>query len=228
MGLGILATVSSGFADDGGRKYEVTVTNLTHGQPLTPVVIATHTKEFTPLFEVGKLANPELIEIAEDADVGPMVDLLTQNPHVKDVVVLQGTAPLPTLPDGPGGFAIRPGESASVNIKFDEKAKFLSLASMLANTNDAFIALRGVAGPGAKTVTYYSVAWDSGSEVNNEDCEVVPGPACLNFFAPAKEGAEGFVHIHRGIHGVGDLVPALHDWRNPVAKITVKRLSPGK
>ncbi len=37
-------------------------------------------------------------------------------------------------------------------------------------------------------------------------------------------GDEGYVHIHRGIHGVGDLVAAVHDWRNPVAKITITKV----
>jgi hypothetical protein len=37
-------------------------------------------------------------------------------------------------------------------------------------------------------------------------------------------GAEGFVHVHAGIHGIKDLVPARDDWRNPVARIEVRRL----
>ena len=102
----------------------------------------------------------------------------------------------------------------------------MSLVGMLANTNDAFYALQGVAGPSAGAVTYYAVAWDAGSEANNEVCQFVPGPACQHFFVRATEGAEGFVYVHSGIHGVGDLVPALHDWRNPVAKITIRRLHP--
>ena len=32
------------------------------------------------------------------------------------------------------------------------------------------------------------------------------------------------LHIHAGIHGVGDLDAATRDWRNPVALITVRRL----
>jgi hypothetical protein len=36
-------------------------------------------------------------------------------------------------------------------------------------------------------------------------------------------GGEGFVHIHPGIHGIGDLIPAQRDWRNPVAKISIER-----
>jgi hypothetical protein len=32
------------------------------------------------------------------------------------------------------------------------------------------------------------------------------------------------VHIHSGIHGVGDAIPAILDWRNPVAKIVIERM----
>jgi hypothetical protein len=34
---------------------------------------------------------------------------------------------------------------------------------------------------------------------------------------------EGFVHVHSGIHGGADLDPAMHDWRNPVALVTITR-----
>ena len=225
MWLAIFSTVASSFAKSGTQRYEVTVTNLTQGQPLTPAALVTHTRDFRPLFSAGEPSSSALIAIAEDANVEPLVQLLSQNSNVKDVVVLQGTAPLPTPPEGPGGFAIKPGESASVVITFSEKAKFVSLVGMLANTNDAFYELNGVAGPSSEAVTYYEIAWDAGSEGNNEDCQYVPGPACTSFFARAPEGAEGFVYVHSGIHGVGDLVPALHDWRNPVAKIVIQRLN---
>ena len=224
MWLSILFTAPRGFASDGPLRYEVTVTNLTQGQPLTPAVVVTHTSDFRPLFIAGEPASPELIAIAEDANVEPMVQLLSQDSNVRDVVVLQGTAPLPTPPEGPGGFAIRPGESASVVVKFGGRAKFVSLVGMLANTNDAFYALSGVAGPSREVITYYEIAWDAGSEENNEDCQFVPGPFCTHFFARATQGAEEFVYVHSGMHGVGNLVPALHDWRNPVAKIAIRRL----
>jgi len=35
---------------------------------------------------------------------------------------------------------------------------------------------------------------------------------------------EGYVSIHRGIHGNGQLNPAMFDWRNPGAKITIRRI----
>ena len=37
------------------------------------------------------------------------------------------------------------------------------------------------------------------------------------------DDGEGYVHIHRGMHGIGDLAPEIYDWRNPVAAITITR-----
>jgi len=57
---------------------------------------------------------------------------------------------------------------------------------------------------------------------------VIPGPNFVECGGPGKGGVagggEGFVHIHSGIHGVGDLKPALRDWNNPMALITVRRV----
>jgi hypothetical protein len=56
-------------------------------------------------------------------------------------------------------------------------------------------------------------AYDAGSETNDELSPTVAGL-----------GGEGFVNVHNGVHGIGDLVAATMDWRNLVAKITIKRV----
>ena len=68
-------------------------------------------------------------------------------------------------------------------------------------------------------------AYDAGSEQNTEACEDIPGPPCGPNDHPDVK-AEGYVHIHAGIHGIGSegVDPAMHDWRNPVAKITIERI----
>lgn len=68
-------------------------------------------------------------------------------------------------------------------------------------------------------------AYDAGSEANSESCTYIPGPPCGNAEVRDTGDAEGFVHVHAGVHGIGDLDPAMHDWRNPVAEITIKRVS---
>ena len=53
----------------------------------------------------------------------------------------------------------------------------------------------------------------------------MPLPMCGGDpFSDAADSDEGYVHIHSGIHGNGDLLPEIYDWRNPAAKITVQRL----
>ena len=75
-------------------------------------------------------------------------------------------------------------------------------------------------------------AYDAGSEGNNEDCGFVPGPACPDGSGNDRDtaDAEGYVHVHNGVHGVfeeeppPDLAPDAYDWRNPVARIVTTRI----
>jgi hypothetical protein len=100
---------------------------------------------------------------------------------------------------------------------------------MLVNTNDGFFAVDTEALPRFRggSRTYYAVAYDAGSELNNEHCDFVPGPACEGISGEnyrAVEGAEGFVYVHNGVHGIADLEPTMQDWNNPVAKVVVTRI----
>lgn len=200
--------------DDEEGKFEVTVTNLTRGQIISPSVVVTHTRKLAPLFTLGSEASPELAAMAEDANSDPLMKALDLEGYkVKDVQTIFGK-------EGP----IMPGESASVVVYTSRRSRNLTVIGMLVTTNDAFFALNGVRGPRYGSETYYSAAYDAGSEANNEKCEFIPGPPCKNPFARDTDGAEGYVHIHAGIHGVATLVPAEHDWRNPVAKVTITRL----
>ena len=76
---------------------------------------------------------------------------------------------------------------------------------------------------GNKTATAVSPVYDAGSEINDELCISIPGPVCGGA-AISPEDGEGYVHIHAGIHGIGDLAPATYDWRNPAARISVVRV----
>jgi len=94
--------------------------------------------------------------------------------------------------------------------------------TMLAHTHDAFFGIKHVqiTWEGEKTV--YANAYDAGIEENNETAAYIPAP----LFAGALrsyQNAEKFVHIHPGIHGMGDLMASMYDWRNPAAKIAVRR-----
>ena len=123
---------------------------------------------------------------------------------------------------------IPPGASASAVVTAEDDSSLVSLVGMLIHTIDGFYALNGVAIPEDGWVAYLSPAYDAGSEANTEDCAHIPGPFCGNPFNRVTVGAEGYVHIHAGVHGIGtgatNLIRATHDWRNPVARITIRRL----
>ena len=222
LGLPVLAALCAVFFGGylhGQTTFMVTVTNLTRGQVISPAVVATHGKNLQPLFTLGSPSSAELAAVAEDADNTGLVSMLSADPNVGDMqtIIFSGTGgPLP------------PGKSVSVQVSAPVGMLYLSVVGMLVTTNDAFFALNGVRLPLFGEKTEFSAAYDSGSEPNNELCAFIPGPPCGNAGVRDVANAEGFVHVHAGVHGIGDLVPADHDWRNPVAKITIRNMtSPG-
>lgn len=214
MAFGVFLLSAAAFAQN-PQRYEVTITNLTRGQTFTPVLVASHRAGVT-LFELGTPASVPLEIVAEDGDVGPLAMLLESNPAVRDTT---NSGP------PPGGFVL-PGASKTLIVEGGGGFDHLSVAAMLIPTNDAFFAVNGVEAPeGNRTLTVYSPAYDAGTEANDELCASIPGPVCGGEgFNASRAGAEGYVHIHAGIHGIGDLAPAVYDWRNPVAKITIRRV----
>ena len=147
----------------------------------------------------------------------PMTALLLGNPNVRDVV-------------NSGGL-LGPGKSVTQRVSTLGGFDNVSVAAMLIPTNDGFFAVNDAEGPnGQESITVFSPAYDAGTERNDETCASIPGPFFVECGGPGGGGApgsgEGYVHIHAGIHGIGDLDPALRDWRNPVARITIRRVNP--
>ncbi|CAM9888429.1 unnamed protein product, partial [Scytosiphon promiscuus] len=65
-----------------------------------------------------------------------------------------------------------------------------------------------------------------GTEVNNELCTSIPGPGCDEDSGNIQNApGEGFIHVHRGFHGVGDLAESSYDWRNPVAEVFIAKIA---
>ncbi len=202
--IGSIATVQASSETD--LYYQITVTNLTRAQIMSPFIVSTHSKPFS-LFTLGSPATPELSALAQDADASGLAILMAGAPGSREVAIS----------DGP----VLPGTTVVVEIPA-HRGKYVSVASMLVTTNDAFTGLNGVRVKG-KFRSYRSVAYDAGAENNDESCAYIPGPPCGNGGATSDEAGEGYVYVHSGIQGVGDLDSSL-DWRNPVALITIKRI----
>lgn len=188
--------------------YQVTITNLTRGTLFTPVLVVSH-KRGLKLFTAGTPASEGLAQLAEGGATAPLLAELEASGKVVDSAV---SDPLP------------PGASVTVQVSAAGKSRYLSLASMMLPTNDGFIALNGVrvAGKGGPR-SFHVAGYDAGTEHNDELCGSIPGPHCGGEGFNAESG-EGYVHIHAGLHGIGNLVAADRDWRNPVARVRVERI----
>jgi hypothetical protein len=210
-----------------GRSYDVTITDLTGGQPLTPPVVATHTGKH-PIFQVGQPASVGVREIAENGNNNPLLAQLGADPFGQISEFTQaGMGPLV-----PGGT-----DQVSFSIDGSNKAKRLSFVSMLICTNDGFTGADSLRLPGAvgKTKTMTTNGYDASTELNTEDyADIVPpcqsligdmsteGDTGTGFSNPAlAEG--GVIRHHPGIQGVDDLSPTIHGWTDPVARIEIER-----
>jgi hypothetical protein len=228
LGAGLVG----GSADAGGMpRYEVTIINLTDGQPLTPPVIATHRSKFN-LFLVGDLVSVGVMQVAENGNVPNLVSALDQVSMVDEVTA--GAEPL--VPAGLPGSAEFP-DRATFTIGAGGGTRFISFASMLICTNDGFTGINHVRLPRdvGDRIRMTAAGYDAGTEMNTEDLgDIVPpcqglvgvtgsDPGTGNSDPLLLEG--GVVHQHAGIIGDADLDPSVHGWDDPVVRVVVERIA---
>jgi len=228
----------------------VTVESLVpaHGVYFTPVWVGFHNGNFD-LFDIGSLAEPRVEHLAEDGNADPLradFTAVTSEAGGTDLVIT-----------APGGFAgapiFDPGETSSAFITLSgAEHRYLSFASMIIPSNDAFIGNHNphaievfdAAGnfKGKQIYTILgSMVWDAGTELNTEmdaaflnqttpntgvttAAPVLPHPGFLGSYG--NPGGEGL--ILGGINAAGTLIdPAGADFTLPyavVARITVEHV----
>ncbi len=201
----------------------VTITNTT-SQPVSPPLLVSHDGSFAPFF-VGEAASPELTLLAEDGSAAQLADVARAAEGVYGVAVADG--------------GLAPGTSVTLEIAAGEGA-VLTLVTMLVTTNDALVVWSAYAHDGMMSMDSMEPmddmmakqgvkndgvvrVYDAGTEANTELCAHIPGPPCGNKGARVVEGAEGFVGLHGGILGVGDLDPRMYGWLHPVLEVAVER-----
>jgi hypothetical protein len=218
-----VATLGSPAGADRVATYEVTVSNLTTGQWLTPPAAATHDREFS-LWRVGNSATVATKEIAENGNLDAAVGAFEASPLVFDWKVTPS-------PQGPPPIA--PGASVTFEITAPSNARF-SFASMLICTNDGFTGVDSLRLPrGRRPVVHALAGYDAGTEINTEAwVDLVPPCAQLTGFGDQGGTGvsnpalfeNGVIAHHPGIAGVADLVPAVHGWTDPVASVEIRRI----
>ena len=199
-------------------RWQVEVTNVTPGQTFTPILAATHYGGVA-LFELGAPASEALATLAEAGDTAPLTAALEANSRVSSVQTVGGL--------------LEPGQSVKFRVE-GRPGQRLSLAAMLIPTNDTFVAIDGIFLPPFSHSTIQALAYDAGSEPNDQNCANIPGPRCggQGGSPAADPGDEGFVHVSNGFHDLGSsdadgneiLPPAHYDWNDPVAIVTIRRI----
>ena len=235
VGAALVALVAAACDSDGNNglgvvnappvttaTYDVTVSNLTNGQPLSPIAVIADQGTFT-VFEIGQPASAALEVLAEGGDNS---DLLTSTAGVAGV----GGSASGAAPIGPAG-----SETVSVTVNQNLLAGLeISVSTMLVNTNDAITGVNDVpVGDMAvgDSVTLRAIAYDAGTEANSEAAATIPGPAGGGEgFNAARDDIADRVAMHPGVVGVEDgfVTSGLngqHKFDNPVAQITIVRVN---
>ena len=225
--------------DDASMKmYEVTVTNITPGQPLTPPLLVTHSADAS-IFTLGEKAGADLQQLAENGNADPVKESLEGTVGVCDIV--SGDGPLvpathtnmddyDSMVDDSMMADVGMPYTATYEVVADSKHQYLSFVSMLICTNDGFAGLSGVHLPSSGEETFLAVSYDAGTEMNTQDfADMVPPCQALSGVSSDDEGTgasnpdtaeHGIVIPHPGVFPGGDLT-SVHAWSDPVAIVTI-------
>ena len=224
----VVASVSAD-SEDAPITYRVTVENLTHGQPFTPPVIATHNRNIE-LFQRNQPANIGIQQIAENGNLAPMLDILSNSADVSDFTVAVAGDPPPLMPQS----------EVTVEITANSVNDVLSVAAMLICTNDSFAGLDSVTLPKqvGQTKTFKIRGYDAGTEINTEDfADIVPPCQGLTGVSSEDPGTgmsnpalaeNGVIRVDKrnggNVLGISDLLPSIHDWAGIVGTLTIERV----
>lgn len=201
-------------------SFDVTVSNLTNAQPLSPAAIIAHQDGYA-VFSIGAAATAGLEEMAEGGDNAAL--LAEADADALVIVTGSGTAPI-----GPAA-----SETVTIDLlESDLPGLRISVATMLVNTNDAFTGLNAMSVEGmavGDVVSVHGNAYDAGTEADTEAAAAIPGPAGGGEgFNAARDDQADRVSMHAGVVSQDDGFPTSdlgeqHRFDNPVVQISIER-----
>lgn len=220
LGWAILAIASASTAS--AQTYRVTIKNLTANQNFVGIHTSFHR---TPHFHfqtgsllpdpIAELFYPSILLAAAERDPVPS--------RTADRAMTRINT------------SITPGNMMTFKFKATSKQKFFSFFSPLHATDDGFVGIDSARLPRKRnqSVTISANVYDAGLFENTEDCDLAtvltllsPPPECApHEVVDVTLNPNSPVIIHSGIHGIGDLSAAKYDWKNPVAEISIQKIS---
>ncbi|MEL7328563.1 MAG: spondin domain-containing protein [Cyanobacteria bacterium J06634_6] len=211
-------------------EVTVTIDNLSpeEGIVLTPFWVGFHDGSYD-LYDPGVAASEGLALIAEDGDVSLLSAAFSAGNVDRVDGVITGSGIGPGSPP-----LIGPGSSATLTLDVDEMTPFLSFASMILPSNDAFIGNESGTSHrlfdadgnfiGTDFVVIGSQIQDAGSEINDESPESVPLLGMAHLVGPTENST---VMAHPGFEAGGNILSAFpgadfKDSLYPLARIRVE------
>jgi len=203
-------------------QFEITTTNLTNAQIMSPVAVIMHNAGFNNFID-GETASVAVETLAEGGDNAPLL----ADAAVADEYIVSGSAG-PVLPSSVGS-------ALTLDVPADQLSDLrLSVMSMLIRTNDAFTGLNATNISDMEvgsSRTFTAPTWDAGTEFDDEAAVNIPGADGEGFNA-ARNDRINRVRFHNGVvtnaspeFGLAssDLVEA-DRFLNPTSRITVRRV----
>ena len=207
------------------RSYEVTITNATAGQPLSPPALILHGENYQSFIE-GSAASIELEQLAEGGAAEPLVT----NANANSAVLTTGMGAAPILPGQAASYTL------SVEISDAKAALQLTALTMLVNTNDAFTGTNGVTLNDlavGQSQSWGTPVWDSGTEANSEALGSIPGPidtsdSATKGFDEVRNDTNDRVVFHAGVLTQGNglqtsILTPKERFDQPAARVKITR-----
>jgi hypothetical protein len=205
-------------SDDDEYRFQVSVTNLTNNQPLSPLAVVLHQAGYHG-WTAGMMASNGLEALAEGGDTSGFL--------------AEADADSTVLVTASGAGLIMPGSTATVELMpmTDDNLQ-LSVATMLVNTNDAFTGVSAESLGNLQrgdSLQFYANSYDAGTEANTELASTIPGPAGGGEGYNASRDDVDFVSVHAGVVTADDglatsTLDESHRFNGPVSLIRITRV----
>jgi hypothetical protein len=194
------------------KTVQITIENVTTGQPFSPSFFESRGASAAPLFKLGEAAPEALVAVAEGGNIG-----MYSQQSAKDMGQTLGDAVL--------AIHALPGQKRVLTIQVDEKHPLIDGVWMLGNTNDGFAGISGVDAWKLTAPMMVEVrGYDAGSEKNSEKKGFLGALGGGN----NRDPENGVIAYHTGIRGDAD-APKEWNWdvSKPVAKVTLSPMAAG-
>ncbi len=203
-------------------QFEITTTNLTNAQIMSPVAVIMHRSGFNNFID-GQPASVAVEVLAEGGDNGQVLS----EAAAAEQYIVSGSAG-PVLPNSIG-------DSLTLDVPAAELSNLrLSVMSMLIRTNDAFTGLNASDISNMEvgsSRTFTAPTWDAGTELDDEAGVNIPGAGGEGYNATRNDRIDS-VRFHNGVvtnaspeFGLpsSDLTEA-DRFLNPTSRIVVRRV----